>query len=38
LGLDLIDKSWILEADLCSTNGGQITNHSRSFFFPQQPD
>ena len=37
LGLDLIDESWILEADLCSTNGGQITSHGRLLFFPQQP-
>jgi hypothetical protein len=34
----LIDKTRVLKADLRSTNGGQITNHSRSFFFPQQPD
>ena len=34
---DLIDKSWILKADLCSTNGGQITSHGRLLFFPQQP-
>ncbi len=24
---DLIDESWILETDLCSTNSGQITSH-----------
>ncbi len=36
--LDSIDNSWILESDLCSTNGGQIANHGRLFFFRQQPD
>jgi hypothetical protein len=37
LGLDLIDESWVLEADLGSANRGQITSHGRLFFFPQQP-
>ena len=37
LGLDLIHEIWILKANLCSTNGGQITSHGRLLFFPQQP-
>ena len=37
LGLDLIDESWILKADLCSTNGGQITSHGRLLSFRKQP-